>query len=358
MAAPVCGASFLPGGNDLQWRPMAGRHIHISTSGWHYPGGAGAWDGVFYPPRGRRHRPPGFDELEYYAEHFDTVEVNSTFYGVPRRAVTEAWAARTPDDFTFSVKLYQKFTHPKMFAAATGSRHTRVDHGDVEQFRDAIAPLHEAGKLGALLAQFPASFRNDTAAHDHLAWLIEALSDCPVAVELRHRSWSDDVAGTLRLLNGLGAAWVQIDEPKFRLSIAQNHLPNVESFYYMRLHGRNAGKWWRHDHAEERYDYHYSPAELQPFRDTADAAARLVKRLYLYMNNHFAAKSVANAATLRERADRDAEEAVEHYLREAGPSTRRGKLGQFAGFAGGSDEEIFENRVDAGRIDGSLGRGH
>ena len=110
----------------------------------------------------------------------------------------------------------------------------------------------------------------------------------------RHRP-----AGTLRLLNGLGAAWVQIDEPKFRLSIAQNRLPNVESFYYMRLHGRNARKWWRHDRAEERYDYHYSAAELQPFRDTADAAARLVKRLYLYMNNHFAAKAVANAATLK-----------------------------------------------------------
>ena len=92
---------------------------------------------------------------------------------------------------------------------------------------------------------------------------------------------------------------MQIDEPKFRLSIAQNHLPNVESFYYMRLHGRNARKWWRHDRAEERYDYHYSTAELQPFRDTADAAARLVKRLYLYMNNHFAAKAVANAATLK-----------------------------------------------------------
>ena len=242
-----------------EFASMTGGRIRIGTSGWHYPGGDGAWDGIFYPPRGRKHRPPGFDELEYYARHFDTVEVNSTFYGVPRRAVTAAWADRTPDDFAFSVKLYQQFTHPRMFAAATGnSKDAKADRGDVDRFRDAIAPLHEAGRLGALLAQFPASFKNDAAAHDYLAWLIEALSDCPVAVELRHRSWSDDVAGTLRLLNGLGAAWVQIDEPKFRLSIAQNHLPNVESFYYMRLHGRNARKWWRHDRAEERYDYHYS----------------------------------------------------------------------------------------------------
>ena len=148
-------------------------------------------------PRGRRHRPPGFDELEYYAQHFDTVEVNSTFYGVPRRSVTAAWADRTPDDFVFSVKLYQQFTHPKMFAAATGSRDTEVDAGAVARFREAIAPLREAGKLGVLLAQFPASFRNDSAAHDHLAWLIESLSDCPVAVELRHRRWSDTAATML-----------------------------------------------------------------------------------------------------------------------------------------------------------------
>ena len=273
--------------------------IRIGTSGWHYPTGEGTWDGIFYPPRGRRHRSPGFDELEYYAEHFDTVEVNSTFYGVPRRSVTESWANRTPDHFAFSIKLYQQFTHPKMYAASTGSSDTRVERDDIDQFCEALAPIHEAGKLGVLLAQFPPSFKNDAAAHDYLAWLLEALSDHPIAVELRHRSWSDDVAGTLRLLNGLGAAWVQIDEPKFRLSIEQNFLPNVETFYYMRLHGRNARKWWRHDRTEERYDYHYSAAELRPFRDTADAAAHLVKRLYLYMNNHFAAKAVANAATLK-----------------------------------------------------------
>ncbi len=278
---------------------MVGRQIRIGTSGWHYPAGVDTWDGIFYPPRGRRHRPAGFDELEYYAQHFDTVEVNSTFYGVPRPTVTAAWVSRTPADFAFAVKLHQQFTHPRMFAASVGGDAAPVDRGDVDRFREAIAPIHESGKLGALLAQFPASFRNDVAAHDHLAWLIEALADCPVALQLRHRSWSDDVAGTLRLLNGLGAAWAQIDEPKFRLSIAQNFLPNVESFYYMRLHGRNARKWWRHDRAEERYDYHYSAAELRPFRDTADAASRLVRQIYLYMNNHFAAQAVANAATLK-----------------------------------------------------------
>ena len=297
---------------------MADVDVRIGTSGWSYPSGAGTWNGVFYPPTGRRHRPAGFDELAYYAEHFDTVEVNTTFYGVPRPSVTAAWADRTPDDFEFSLKLYQKFTHPGMFARTTGTTDPTVSETDIDQFRTAIDPLVSAGKLGELLAQFPASFKNETASHDHLAWLLESMSDCPLAVELRHRSWSDDVVATLRLLNGLGAAWVQIDEPKFRFSIAQNYLPNVESFYYMRLHGRNAEKWWRHDRAEERYDYHYSASELKPFAETADAAGRLVKKLYLYMNNHFAAKAVANAALLKQQLGMDVpwryrQEMVERY---------------------------------------------
>src|SRR6267154_777560 len=92
---------------------MGAPDLRIGTSGWNYPSGRGTWNGVFYPPA--RKRPKGFDELAYYASHFDTVEVNSTFYGQPRAAVSRAWAERTPAGFEFSVKLYQQFTHPKMF---------------------------------------------------------------------------------------------------------------------------------------------------------------------------------------------------------------------------------------------------
>src|SRR5258708_4919706 len=87
--------------------------VHVGTSGWNYPSGRGTWNGVFYPPA--RTRGKGFDELSYYAEHFDTVEVNSTFYGQPRPDVVRRWVERTPEGFTFSAKLYQKFTHPGMF---------------------------------------------------------------------------------------------------------------------------------------------------------------------------------------------------------------------------------------------------
>jgi uncharacterized protein YecE (DUF72 family) len=122
-----------------------------------------------------------------------------------------------------------------------------------------------------------------------------------VAVELRHSSWSDAVGDTLSLLNPFGSAWVQIDEPKFRLSIKQNFLPNVEGLYYMRLHGRNAKEWWTHEKTEDRYNYLYTAPEVSEFVETLDAARQLVKKLYLYTNNHFSAKSVANAAMIKKQ---------------------------------------------------------
>ena len=266
---------------------------------------------MFYP----KPRPKGFDELAYYAEHFDTVEVNSTFYGQPRAEVCRGWAERTPRGFEFSVKLFQKFTHPRMYTERVVKALPKdaiespddvqalvdVSAADLDEFRRGIEPLADAGKLGVLLAQFPPSFKDSPASRDALARLLRAFEEYPAAVELRHRSWSDAIGETLGLLNSFKAAWVQIDEPKFTFSIRQNYLPNVRGFYYMRLHGRNVEKWWRHEKSEDRYDYLYTADELKEFTETADAARRLVKKAYLYTNNHFSAKSIANAVMIKEQ---------------------------------------------------------
>ena len=152
-----------------------------------------------------------------------------------------------------------------MFAKATGEdahgASARSRRGRVP--RAAIDPLASAGKLGPLLAQFPPSFKNDAHARGYLEWLLEAFRDHPdrrraAPPELERRSRE-----TLALLGAFGAAWVQIDEPKFRFSIRQNYLPNVPRFYYMRLHGRNAAQWWPHEQAEDRYNYLYSADELK-----------------------------------------------------------------------------------------------
>jgi uncharacterized protein YecE (DUF72 family) len=273
--------------------------IRLGTSGWNYPSGQGTWNGVFYPAR----RPRGFDELRYYAEHFDTVEVNSTFYRMPEAAQTKRWIERTGPDFLFSVKLFQKFTHPDMYLAREGVKDWDLSRADVDLFRAGIDPIAGAGRLGMILVQFPPSFHAEDATRDYLDWLLGELAGYPLAVELRHRTWSDDTAGTGARLAARGATWVLIDEPKFAGSIRQGMTPSVSS--YIRLHGRNSAAWWNHDQSEDRYNYLYSKAELAPIAATATQAAASGRRVFLYLNNHFSAKAVANAAVLKHQLGQD-----------------------------------------------------
>jgi uncharacterized protein YecE (DUF72 family) len=270
--------------------------LRIGTSGWHYPDGQGTWDGVFYPLPSDRDR--GFDELSFYAERFNTVEVNSTFYGQPRATVSLAWVRRTPPGFEFSVKLYQKFTHPEMTPDLTA-----ISQGDIDTFKSGIEPLAAAGRLGPLLAQFPASFHDSEESRAYLAWLLRTFSEYPLAVELRHKSWSDNEHATTSVLAEHEAAWVQIDEPKFASSIRQSFSPNVERHMYVRLHGRNAAQWWEHEDKDDRYNYLYTETELTPIVERLRAARATVRKLYLYMNNHFSAQAVADATMVRHLLD-------------------------------------------------------
>ena len=262
--------------------------IYIGTSGWSYPKGEGTWIGSFYPA-GK------IDELEFYSQFFDTVEVNSSFYRPPDPGIASSWARRVPAGFLFAVKLWQKFTHPKMFREATGEE-AIIAAADVELFRASLEPLAGAGKLGALLAQFPPSFRNDAAGQRVLAAVARAFGEYPLAVELRHRSWSDD-PGTADILRGHNAAWVQIDEPKFAGSIAAE-LPVTSSLAYFRFHGRNAADWWTGDN-ETRYRYLYSTEEISELTDRVKTASREARLLFAFFNNHWKAWAPRNANDLK-----------------------------------------------------------
>jgi uncharacterized protein YecE (DUF72 family) len=269
--------------------------LRIGTSGWNYPAGRGTWNGIFYPLPEDRQR--GFDELRFYSERFNTVEVNSTFYGQPRANATLGWVKRTPRDFAFAVKLFQKFTHPNM-AIDPGP----VTQSDVDTFKGGIEPLAAAGKLGPLLAQFPASFQRTPEAVDYLAWLLNAFKDHELAIELRHRTWSD-APETAQLLTDHQAAWVQIDEPKFPSSIRQDLKGKGSDLYYLRLHGRNTREWWDHAESEDRYNYFYSEEDLAPIAAKVKDIRSMVKKAYLFLNNHFSAQSVANATMLKSMLD-------------------------------------------------------
>jgi len=301
--------------------------ILVGTSGWNYPAGRGTWNGVFYPMR----RPRGFDELAYYAEHFDTVEVNSTFYRVPEPGLTQSWLRRTPRTFLFAVKLYQKFTHPDMYLARDGVTGCDLSRADIDQFRHGIDPIAAAGRLAAMLVQFPPSFHAGDDTREYLDWLLSAFDDYAIAVELRHRTWSDAADDTRARLAAHGAAWALIDEPKFESSVRQSlaHGPDSSVLTYIRLHGRNAANWWEHDASEDRYDYLYSPEELEPFAHAAKDAATTSRRVLVYLNNHFSAKAVANAAVLRHELGQPApgeypQEMVDRYPALAGIVTTPG----------------------------------
>jgi len=261
--------------------------IYIGTSGWSYPTGEGTWKGNFYPP-GTKY------ELEYYSRFFKTVEVNSSFYRPPNPGYAANWVKLTPPDFRFTVKLWQKFTHPNMYHKSTGEEAV-ISGDDIDVFRHSIEPLAKARKLGALLAQFPPSFKNDGFGQQILEAITRHFGEYRLAVELRHKSWSDDPA-TEFFLKENHIAWVQIDEPKFQSSIACD-TPHTCDIAYFRFHGRNAEKWWNGD-VETRYQYLYSPEEINELAGKVKIASENAATTFAFFNNHWKAFAPRNAGDL------------------------------------------------------------
>ena len=263
-------------------------NIYVGTSGWSYPKGEGTWKGFFYPS-GK------INELEYYSQFFNTVEVNSSFYRPPNPGFAENWVKCTPKDFKFAVKLWQKFTHPKMYQEATGE-HAIISQNDVDLFMNSIEPIYRAGKLGSLLAQFPPSFKNDSYGKQILDAVIRTFIRYPLAIELRHRSWSDD-ENTARQLRESNVSWAQIDEPKFSSSVAEE-VPLTADFTYFRFHGRNAETWWQ-GNSETRYKYLYSPEEIEELSSKVKKATDTAKLTFAFFNNHWQGYAPRNAVDLK-----------------------------------------------------------
>ena len=261
--------------------------IYVGTSGWSYPKGEGTWTGYFYPT-GK------INELEYYSQFFNTVEINSTFYRPPNPGYVHNWARRVPEGFLFTVKLWQKFTHPKMYKEATGEDAV-ISQKDVDIFNRSIEPLAKYGKLGALLAQFPPSFKNDDFGQQILDAVNRTFSQYRLAVELRHRSWSDD-ENVAKFLRERNVAWVQIDEPKFKTSIALE-VPVTSDTGYFRFHGRNAEMWWKGD-SETRYKYLYSQEEIDELTERVKIISKQTKLAFVLFNNHWRGYAPRNAVDM------------------------------------------------------------
>jgi uncharacterized protein YecE (DUF72 family) len=247
----------------------------------------------------------GEDRLRYYADRFDVVEANSTYYRLPDPHLVENWVARTPDDFTMHVKAFGVMTrHPvKVEQLPTDLRDVPTDaRGRVDRppreyraevfkrFHDALEPLRSTGKLGGILMQFPPYVVCKPQSLEYLEWSQQQLGGDEMLVEFRHASWLDEEnrADTLRFLEEHGMAYVVVDAPQ---TGGKNVLPTVTAVTsdtaYVRFHGRNAETWnKRTGSAAERFDYLYSEDELREWVPRLRELAGETKVVYAMFNNN------------------------------------------------------------------------
>ena len=250
--------------------------IRVGTSGWSYPD----WEGRFYPAA----KPRGFDELSYMARYFDCVEVNSSFYRPPSPRAAASWLRRTPPQFEFTFKLYRRFTHER-------DRPWTPD--EVKECRDGVEPVREAGRLGAVLVQFPWSFRAGDDAFRHVDAIRRDFGGLPLVVEARHVSWAGDAAAKFLKSSGLG--FCDIDQPAARSGVPPMTLV-TSPVGYVRLHGRNSKAWFSKDAGRDaRYDYLYREEELEEWIGRIREIARAAEKTYVFTNNHYRGQAPANA---------------------------------------------------------------
>jgi uncharacterized protein YecE (DUF72 family) len=272
--------------------------IRIGTAGWKYKD----WDGIVYP----RPKPRGFDELAYMAKFFNAVEINSSYYGPPRPSAAKKWVESVAENtaFRFTAKLFHSFTHEREPAP-----------NDEKDFKDGIAPLVESGRFGALLLQFPWSFRNTPENRKYLLGLSRRFGEYPLVLEVRHASWSQP--DVLDMLAELDIGLCNIDQPLFKRSVK----PGAEATSlvgYIRLHGRNYKTWFaERANVRERYDYLYPVKELEPWVDRIREVGRKTKDVYAMSNNHNLGKAAINALQIASLLKGDRVPAppllVEHY---------------------------------------------
>ena len=308
-------------GHPLFGDPKGSREIRVGTASWTDP--TIVKGGVFYP----RGVSSSEDRLRYYASQFSTVEVDSTYYSLPERAIAALWAERTPDDFVFHVKAHALMTgQPTEVArlpeplidALPGALadKARIYAKDLPlelydlvwtYFLDALEPLRAAGKLGGVLLQYPRWFLPTPENKDHLAESAARLAGTPGAVELRNGYWYGGADGrgketqwTLDMLRDLGLTYVMVDGPQgLESSVPPVTAVTTPELAMVRLHGRRSATW---EAAKvptvERYRYLYSQHELDAWVPRIEEASAQARRTTVFLNNCYGNYGTTNAREL------------------------------------------------------------
>lgn len=259
-------------------KPSSAR-ILVGPAGWSYAD----WEGIVYP----RSKPRGFHEAAFLAQYFDTIEINTSFYNPIRAEVAQSWVEKVQGNpsFKFTAKLWKGFTHERSASLK-----------DEKACKQGLDPLAAAGRLGAVLIQFPWSFKNTRQNHEYMSGLFMQFMEYPLVVEVRHSSWNQpEVFDWLRTL---GVGFCNIDQPVIGRSLAPTDQVTMP-VGYVRLHGRNYEHWFTsNEHPEERYNYLYNLEELKPWAERVRQIARNAEVVFVVTNNHFQGKAIANALQL------------------------------------------------------------
>jgi len=266
--------------------------IYVGTAGWSYKD----WEGIVYPAQIKKSQHP----VEYMARFFDVLEINTSFYGHVKPEWGKLWSrmvrAVNPE-FLFTAKLNRAFTHsPIAVVESTSAETIRATPEDERLAREGFESLAIEGTLGAVLAQFPISFKNTNANRDHLESVIEKFKEFPLVIEVRHNSWTNE--GTLRYFAEKGVAFCNIDQPKLGKAVTPSEHVTAP-LAYVRLHGRNYDQWFDSDSRNDRYNYLYTDPELRGWKTRVDAIAEKAQKTFVIANNHFEGKAAVNALQLK-----------------------------------------------------------
>src|SRR5258708_39893076 len=269
------------------------KDVRIGTAGWSYKD----WDGIFYPSGMQRRKQ---HPLEYLARFFDTTEINTSFYGPVKPELAKLWCrkvAAVNKNFVFTAKLYRAFTHsPMSVMEPTSAASIRPTDEDETRTREGLDAIANEGRLGALLIQFPVSFKNTSLNREYLERLLRQFIEYPRVVEVRHSSWND--AATLASFAQRNVGFCNIDQPVLGRSLGPTqHVTGTIG--YIRLHGRNYEQWFDSDNRNDRYNYLYSAPELAGWTEKIISVAERAQTTYVITNNHFESKAGVNALELK-----------------------------------------------------------
>lgn len=285
-------------------------NILVGTAGFSYKD----WEGVVYPPELKRQK---LHPLEYLARFFDCCEINTSFYGHIRPNVGQSWsqkAAAVNPGFQFTAKLFQGFTHTPKGTRPPSPFQLTVTAEDEKLAREGLDSIANEGRLGAVLIQFPVSFKNADDTRDYLFQLIAKFKDYPLVLEIRHESWNDPEI--LARLAEEGVGFCNIDQPRLGQSIRGTKYI-TSPVGYVRLHGRNYKEWFQADNRDDRYNYLYKPKELEGWKEKIEHISRNTEKTFAITNNHYKGQAAVNALELKNMLSGKKVKAprtlVEHY---------------------------------------------